>query len=77
MNQWGVIAIGLLLIIASALAGILSGKTVLGVGIFILLGMLMPVIAVPLGAAMLLVILLVNSKTVTGKIQSKVSGSNT
>ena len=74
MNAWGVIAIGIALLVVTALAGVLKPTTLGAILIFVVVGMIFPPIAIWLGFAMLLYLVMAHGLTVSQKISSKVQG---
>ncbi len=72
-SPWSVIAIGIALVVVTALAGVMKSSTLGAILVYVVVGMIFPPIGIWLGLAMLLYIILAHGLTVSKTITSKVN----
>lgn len=73
-SPWTVIAIALGLVVVTLLAGVFKPGTLMAILIYAVVGMIFPPVAIWVGVAMILYILLAHGTLIAGNISSKVKG---
>ena len=72
-SPWSIIAIGIALVVVTALAGVMKPTTLGAILIYVVVGMIFPPLGVWLGLAMLLYLILAHGLVVSQKVSQKVS----
>lgn len=74
-SPWSVVAIAILLLIVTIMAGVFKPVTLAALLVFVILGMIFPPVAIWVGAIMLLYLLMVHGVNVASNVTSKVNGA--
>lgn len=74
MNAWWVVFLAAVIGILAASAGVLSAGTLVALALYVILGMLIPPIGIPLGAIAVVYLFFTHGKTIVGNTQKQIKG---